>query len=72
MTTSITKFFKVIASLPAKTVAKIWLSILESLNYKEWKYTIIKAHKRMKSELLDKLMLMTTITGQLTRTAIHS
>ena len=64
MTPSKTKFYTVILSLPAEEVGKLPNATLTSQDYKELKRTLIKAHEQTKPELLEKLMLDTTISGR--------
>lgn len=49
------KIYTAIASLPEDAVAKIPPSILDSQNYSELKWTLMKAHERTKPEFWGKL-----------------
>ncbi len=64
VTTSKTKFYTVISSLPAEEVCKLPNTTLASQDYEELKRILIESHEQTKPELLEKLMSATTISGR--------
>ena len=61
---SVTKFYHVLAALPAEIVAKIPPSVLDSYDYVKLKEAVISAYEKTKPEMLDKLMTSTCISGR--------
>ena len=64
VTVSVTKFYHVLAALPAEIVGKIPQSVLDSYDYVKLKEAVISAYERTKPEMLDKLMASTCISGR--------
>ena len=64
ITQSSTKFYSVIAALPAEVVCKLPAPIIDDKNYDRLKEAIIFMYERTKPEMLDKLMKTTSISGR--------
>ena len=64
VTQSSTKFYSVIAALPAEVVGKLPASIIAEKDYDELKEAIMSTYEKTKPEMLDKLMKTTTLSGR--------
>ena len=64
ITATQTKFYSVLAALPAEVVAKLPASIINAKDYDMLRDSILSTYEKTKPELLDKLMKTTTISGR--------
>lgn len=64
VTQSATKFYSVIAALPAEVVCKLPSTIINDKDYDRLKEAIVSMYERTKPEMLDKLMKTTSISGR--------
>ena len=64
ITVSETKYFHVIAALPAEIVAKLSATVLENRDYDALKTAVIDSYESTKPELFEKLISKTTMSGR--------
>ena len=64
ITTQTTKFYHIVASLPANVVQRLPPAVLRSQNYDELRQSVISSYERSKPEMLDKLMQTRSMTGR--------
>ena len=59
------KFYQVFVTLPPELVSKLQPNILQAEHYEKLKEAVIRQHKKSMSEMLNKLMSSSVITGKL-------